>query len=147
MLNTMRRTAAFTIAIPPEEAITLFTPEGERLWAEGWNPTYRAPERTDEPGAVFVTSHGAHETTWVLVDRRVASVQYARVTAGFAAGTVAVDLTDGEPGATRASVTYDLTALSDAGGAWLQAFDARYDHEIAGWGNHIAHALRESATP
>jgi hypothetical protein len=143
MLNTIRRTAAFTVPLPAERAVGLFTAEGERLWAEGWDPQYPAPERTDEVGAVFITDHGGHQTTWVAVDRRAAYVRYARVTAGFSAGTVEVELSDVAPGVTRASVTYDLTALSDAGRAWLETFDAHYDDEIAGWGRHIAHALEE----
>jgi hypothetical protein len=70
------------VALPPEQAIELFTPEGERKWSEGWNPVYPRPERPEGPGAVFVTGHDGHTTTWTMVDHTARCVRYARVTPG-----------------------------------------------------------------
>ena len=44
------------------------------------------------------------------------------------AGTVAVDVLDSRDDTTRLRVTYDLTALTVAGEAWLAAFDDRVRH-------------------
>jgi hypothetical protein len=44
--------------------------------------------------------------------------------------------------ATEVSVTYDLTALTTAGEAWLEAFSADYEHGIAAWSTEIAAALQ-----
>ena len=86
----MLRATEITVDVPPEQTIQLFTPEGERRWAEGWDPQYPEVDRRDGPGAVFTT--GRHHTTWIMVDHGPESVRYARVTEGMTAGTVAVDV-------------------------------------------------------
>jgi len=37
------RSHSFTVALPVAEAFRLFEPEGERRWAEGWDPRYLHP--------------------------------------------------------------------------------------------------------
>ena len=141
MPTTVSCTAEFTVALPPELTMPLFTAEGEREWAgDGWDPHYPASERREGPGAVFTTEHG-HRTTWVMVDHHAEGVRYARVTDGVCAGTVAVELITSDANTTRVRVTYDLTALSTAGEHHLEAFEAGYDAEIASWGDEIARAI------
>jgi hypothetical protein len=137
---TLCRTAEITVDLPRERAMAMFTAEGERRWAKGWEPQYPEPTRRDGPGAVFTTAHGAHETTWIMVDDRPDGVRYARVTRGLTAGTVAVDVLASDDRSTRVAVTYDLTALSPDGEHWLAGFDSHYDAEIASWANDIASA-------
>jgi hypothetical protein len=138
----MRRATDFTVELPAEQAIALFTAEGERRWADGWDPHYPEPDRREGSGAVFTTSHGGHQTTWIMVDHGPGRVRYARVTEGMTAGTVAVDVVGSGEHSTQVRVTYDLTALTPAGERWLEAFDADYDAEIVEWGTDIAAALR-----
>ena len=111
--------------LPPgyEPALFLFTPRGEKLWADGWDPLFPAPADDDaEPGTVFETLHGQQRTTWVVCARDPGrSVRYARVAHGNA-GTVTVTLDDGAaaPGEPRvATVNYDLTALTGEAAAGL----------------------------
>ncbi len=141
MPTTLNRSAEITVGLPPDQALALFTAEGERRWAEGWNPRYPQPDRRDGPGAVFTTAHGVHETTWVMVDDRPDGVRYARVAHGLTAGTVAVDVVASAHETTRVRVTYDLTALTPSGEAWLAHLEAAYPSEIASWATHIAAAL------
>lgn len=143
MLTTLRRSAEITVGLPREQAMALFTAEGECRWAKGWEPRYPEPARRDQPGAVFITAHGGHDTTWIMVDHRPDGVRYARVTHELTAGTVAVDVLFSSDHSTRLRVTYDLTALSTAGETWLTAFDARYDDEIASWASDIAAAVTD----
>jgi hypothetical protein len=119
-------TGSLRIALPPERAAVLFTPEGERAWARGWAPEYPAD------GPVFLTHGGA--TVWV----ELGDLRYARVTPGVQAGTVSVELAPDGDG-TRAAVTYDLTALSDE--ARLDEFAAEFDAMLAIWERDIAAAL------
>jgi hypothetical protein len=49
MTTTVLRTTQITVGLPPEQAMALFTPEGERRWAEGWDPHYLEPDRRDGP--------------------------------------------------------------------------------------------------
>lgn len=141
MLITLHRTAHLTIDLPPDGAIALFTPEGERRWAAGWTPLYPAPDRREESGAVFTTAHGGRQTTWIIVDHEPTRIRYARVVSEMTAGTVAVEVLASQDDATYLRVTYDLTALTAAGATWLEAFDAEYETEIAAWSTEIEAAL------
>jgi hypothetical protein len=140
--TTIHRAAEITVGLPREQALVLFTPEGERRWAAGWDPQYPEPSRREGPGAVLTTSHVSHETTWVMVDQRPDGIRYARVVHGMTAGTIAVDILYSREGATRVRVTYDLTALSAAGETWLGAFAEHYESEIAAWSGEIDAALQ-----
>jgi hypothetical protein len=141
MTRTVCRATEITVGLPRDQAMALFTPEGERPWADGWDPHYPEPRRREGPGAVFTTAHGGHRTTWVMVDYGPTGVRYARVTEGVTAGTVAVDVVGTPERSTRVCVTYDLTALTPAGDSWLEAFDADYEAAIGEWATQIASAL------
>ncbi|MBL7256103.1 SRPBCC family protein [Paractinoplanes lichenicola] len=106
-------TGSFTVPLTPSEAFVLFTPRGERAWAEGWDPRFPAPVDDDTtPGTVFTTDAGGRRTTWVVTGRTAGqAISYARVAHGATAGTVAVTLRP-STGGTEVTVTYDLTALT-----------------------------------
>jgi hypothetical protein len=142
MSRTVRRSTEITVDLPIERAMELFTPEGERVWADGWDPQYPEAGRREGPGAVFITEHGGHQTTWIMVDHSPEGVRYARVTQGMTAGTVAVDIVGSDEHSTRVRVTYDLSALTRTGETWLDAFDADYDSSIGGWSTQIAAGLQ-----
>jgi hypothetical protein len=139
---TFSRTVAIRVDLPRAEAMALFTADGERRWAHGWDPHHPDPARREGPGAVFVTAHSDPPTTWVMVDQQQRAVRYTRVTPGVVAGTVAVEVTRDDERATHVAVTYDLTALSPAGEQWLTAFAADYDADIASWERDIRAALQ-----
>jgi hypothetical protein len=141
MSTTVRRATEITVGLPPDQAMALFTPEGERRWADGWDPHYPEPRRREGPGTVFTTGHGDHQTTWIMVDHGPSGVRYARVTEGMTAGTVAVDVVGARERSTQVRVTYDLTALTAAGDTWLEAFDADYETAVGDWATAIATAL------
>jgi hypothetical protein len=137
-----------TVALPPPDAMTLFTPEGERSWAgkDGWNPRYPVPSRTVGAGAVFTTQHQGRLTIWVIVDQQPDRIRYARVTPHGLAGTVEVRALSGSRAATTVRVTYDLTALTDAAAAELAGFAAGYHAEIDKWASDIAESLARRGT-
>ena len=141
MTTSVRRATEVTVDLPLEQAMPLFTPEGERRWVDDWDPHYPEPRRREGPGAVFTTRHGGHQTTWVMVDHGPLGVRYARVTEGMTAGTVAVDVVGTPERSTHVRVTYDLTALTPAGDVWLESFDADYEDAIGEWATEIAAAL------
>jgi hypothetical protein len=147
MATTVHCTAEFAVGLPAEQAMALFTPEGERRWADGWDPHYPQPSRREGPGTVFTTSHGVHQTTWVMVDQLPDRVRYARNAHGMTAGIIAVEMLASREDTTHVRVTYDLTALSAAGESWLETFEAHYQAEIATWSTQIAAALGPHARP
>lgn len=139
MPDTIACAAELTVDRPLAATLALFTAEGERAWAQGWDPAFPVSERTEGVGAVFVTAGDHDTTTWVMVDQDDRGVRYARVTAGATAGTVAVTVLESKPTQTRLQVRYDLTALSPDGARWLEAFASDFAAYIARWEAAIAH--------
>jgi hypothetical protein len=130
-------TGEIRVPLAPEDAVELFTAEGERRWAgPEWNPTYPA----DDDDTVFRTDAHGQATVWVTVERAARVRRYARVAAGVDAGTVTVRCRPDGAG-TVAEVTYELTALTPYGDARLHHFAADYEEFLAGWERAIAAAV------
>jgi hypothetical protein len=127
------------VPLPPERALALFTPDGERAWAPGWDPQYPAGEAAS-PGTTFTTHDG--RTFWVIADATSDSMRYARITPGVHAGTVEVRCERAGAG-TRATVTYDLTGLADP--VTVDRFAADFPAMLAEWERLIAAALASSS--
>ncbi len=136
-----------TVAVPlaQSDAFELFTPSGERQWAEGWDPSFPAAEQEEtKPGTVFQTTHH-HLVTWVVVAcDRPRSITYANVSENNRAGLVRV-VCEPNHGTTTAKVSYDMTALSDDGDAALHEFAAYYQQYMRQWQDAIAAAVAASA--
>ena len=139
----MVRTHHFELPMAPREAFPLFTPEGERAWAAGWEPRYLHPTdgRTTQ-GMVFTTGHGGEETLWTMTRHEpdCGVAEYLRVTPGSRMGSVRVQCAESGNG-TRVTVTYALTALTPEGNAALRALDAEaYERFIESWESSIRSA-------
>jgi hypothetical protein len=133
---------SFELPLAVEEALPLFTPEGERRWAgSSWDPVYPAPLGAadgDAPGTVFTTESDGGSAVWVVVERRDDSIRYARVVPGRIAGTVTVTCAPGaSAGACTVTVTYDVTALAPEGAAFVRELEANYDAFLAHWRSAI----------
>lgn len=140
MPDTSTCTADLTVSLPRAAALALFTPQGERAWAHGWNPAFPVPDRVEGPGTVFVTEAATHTTTWIMVDQDDDGVRYARVTSGRTAGTVTVSVLDTGLESTRLRVSYDLAVLNQDGADWLGGFAGNFTDYIAHWETMIAEA-------
>ncbi|MEU6541224.1 SRPBCC family protein [Streptomyces sp. NPDC047000] len=142
------------VALPPDQAFRLFTPRGEEDWAPGWAPRFPAAAAIDQiddtaPGTVFETHAEGCTTTWMVVDRVPGrSIRYARVVPHRNAGTVTVALDSAEnpsPGS-RVTVTYELTALTDAGRRHLEEFASGYAAYLRSWQDAIGASLDPRAS-
>ncbi|HET6763341.1 MAG TPA: SRPBCC family protein [Longimicrobiaceae bacterium] len=136
------------MSLPPEDAMPLFTPEGERAWVPGWNPVHRHPaDGTLVAGGVFVTAAaGEPETVWMVVhhDAQALEVDYARVTPGIRTGIVRVACAPDADGGAVATVTYAMTALSPAGNEMLARFtEEHFAAMMAEWEQAIARHLAD----
>jgi hypothetical protein len=135
----VRLTGSFVLAGPVDAVLPLFTAEGERLWAPGWEPVWADESHVHEIGEVWTTA-GPPPTTWITVDAGSNHVRYARVASGDSAGLVTVTCVE-TSGRTTVTVDYDLSALSDAGADRLEDFASSYDDMLAHWHHHTARAL------
>lgn len=132
----------FLLPLPPADAVSLFTPEGERLWAGSeWDPAYPMPGGADDasaPGTIFTTESESGTATWIVLDHSDYEMRYARVVPGRIAGTITVACVEAaEPDQTRVSVTYDVTSLSPEGAAFIKELEATYDQFLDDWRQHI----------
>jgi hypothetical protein len=133
-----------------EQVFPLFTPLGEKQWAEGWDPQVIYPESGQpEIGAVFTTQHhdgGKGETaTWIVVDYapEQGRIAYARVAPTSHAALLTVQCAKVPDGSTSANVSYSLTALGEAGNAFLAHLDeAHYRQWMSSWQDAINHYLQ-----
>ena len=132
-------TGSFVLAGSLDVVLPLFTAEGERQWAPGWEPIWADQSHEHEVGEVWTTA-GPPSTTWVTVDVGADHVRYARVAIGESAGLLTVTCAE-DSWRTTVTVDYDLSALSDAGVDRLKKFAAGYDDMLAHWQEHTSRAL------
>lgn len=155
-----RLTGRLRVGLPPAAAFRLFTPRGERDWVRGWAPHFPVPTEDDTaPGTVFETrAPGEPATTWVVVEReRPRRIRYARVTPHSRAGTVTVEVLDGDPGgpgpgdpdrtggSSEVRVSYELTPLADAATGYLDEFASGYPAFLRSWQDTIEAWLADVA--
>lgn len=138
-----RLTGRVSVPLPPEQAFRLFTPLGERDWAPGWEPRFPAATVDDsDPGTAFVTESSGHERTWMVVDRELdRRIRYAAFSPGDRASLITVELTPVATGS-EVEVTYDVTALSEAGARGLVDFADGYERYLESWHQQIVAYLR-----
>lgn len=134
-----------TVDAPIAQAFMFFTPAGEELWVDGWQPTYLHPaDGRTEAGMVFTTGTGPDHTIWLLADfdRSNHHSRYVRCTPGSRTGTVEVACHALGEARTAVDVRYTLTALSEEGAQALQAFEGeRFAAMIDDWAAAIAARL------
>lgn len=141
------RTEVIVLPASPDRVFPLFTPVGEKLWVEGWDPEIVYPTSgIAEEGMVFTTpGHGGSDSFWAMTefDERDLRVTYARFTPDSDMCTVAVRCEPGPGGDTRARVTYTLTSLTDRGKEYLaEDFSEKsYRKRMAAWEEAIARCL------
>jgi len=145
----VRRSGTLQVAAPLPQAFPFFTPDGERLWVPGFDPQYLHPLSGEQgPGAIFTTAHGGEDTLWMVLRFSPAEgiAEYARVTPGSRGGTVRVALEAVDEARSQATITYDLTALSDAGDQVLAAFtESAYAAMLRDWEQKIDRVIRDDS--
>ncbi|HYC37323.1 MAG TPA: hypothetical protein VEC19_12925 [Usitatibacter sp.] len=138
----IERSHHFVVERPAGRAFELFTPEGERAWADGWDPTYLHPaDGTPQRGMVFTTGHGGEHTLWTMTryEPQAGLVEYQRITPGSRMGSVLVQCTSLGASRTRVTVAYALTALTEDGNRVLRGMDdAKFQAFIEDWERAIA---------
>jgi hypothetical protein len=144
------RVQTFHLNAPRERVFPLFTAEGERAWAPGWEPKILSGSR--ERGSAFITTaHNGSTVTWIVTDYRPAAgrVSYARLVHDSNIGIVDVVCTEPAGGGTDISVRYTLTAVSEAGRSFVAQFlsDPHYTTMIDEWRVATSKALGLPVAP
>lgn len=131
-------TGRICVPLPPAQAFRLFTPLGERDWAPGWEPRFPAPTPDDSaPGTVFVTDSHGPVRTWVVVEREHhRRIAYTNVAPGDRASLITVELAPVNA-YSEVTVTYDVTALSEAGARSVAHFAEGFAPYLDSWQRQI----------
>jgi len=142
--HSERRTGSFHIETSIDVAFPLFTPEGEKAWAKGWNPEYVFPAdgRTTQ-GMVFRTEHSGPKT-WVmtLYDPPNHRAEYANFSSDLVI-QVSVNCRS-EGNSTAVEVSYVHTGLTESGNKLVDDYtQERHDQQMQHWKQSIDEAMRK----
>jgi hypothetical protein len=103
-----------------ERVFRLFTPLGEKKWAEGWNPQLIFPATGETlEGQILKTPdhvHGAPPLTWVVsrYDTSSHQIQYI-ITSAVRVAVISISCTASGQDSTSATINYAITGLSAEG--------------------------------
>lgn len=117
----------------------LFSPEGEKHWAPGWNYTNLLGSIELHPDYVFLTDTHDHNTAqaiWIVADYRPDThyISYYKVEPGQKVGKIEVQCIEQGRTSTLVNVTYKYIGLSDSGNRFIEGFTKKvYQEFIATW--------------
>jgi len=121
----VERTYEQHLKASPAALFPMLCPVLEKEWVEGWDPVaVYTRSGVAEDDCVFVTpgKDGAADAVWVVTRYEPASrIEFVKVVPDVTASRIRIALRDDGAGGTLANVTYQHTALSDAGAAVVDA--------------------------
>jgi hypothetical protein len=122
---TVRFSFDVSLVLPPAAAIEHFTPEGERKWATGWNPTYLNTSDIGQvgTGTVFTTNAHGIRRVWIIdnYDSNTGLIRYSVLTADKHITRIEVRVLPRANGSI-ARITYERTSLSASADAKVRFF-------------------------
>ena len=140
------RTCVQTIEGTPGEIMPLYCPVREAEWCAGWDPIVIYSESgVVEPDCVFVTGDGTVESAWFVTryDPAAGQVEMIKHTPGITFVKLSISLEPFIGTTTRATISYNFTALSSAGDRALEAFTAEsYATMMQAWEKAMNHYLK-----
>lgn len=136
------RQGLLTFDAPVAVVFPLFTPLGERHWAEGWDPQILFPrDREVAEGMVFQTrDHGNLLLTWTLTryDEPNHTVAYNVVAPDLMVRRIEVRCRSLGPARTEVAVTDSYVGLSEHGNAFIDHLsEPEYAKKMAHWKERI----------
>lgn len=136
---------SFDLPFAAEQSFGLFSPAGERFWGPGWTPTYLYPAKECwQEGMVFRTAVDGEETLWMLptLDRVDLRLEYVRIVPNSRIGYVRLRCSGKPDGSSEVKISYELTAVSEAGAVTLHAFnDEAFAELLRSWRDRILSAF------
>ena len=154
--NFRSQVASYTEDFLIEKGVTsvfpLFTPEGEKLWAPGWDYTNIMGSEDLHPDDVFLTDSHDHRSTtaiWIVSSYDSADhfVSYYKVEPGEKIGKITVQCTEQNAERTIVKVTYKYIGLSESGNRFVADFTEKtYKTFIEEWCSLINAHFKEKST-
>ena len=140
----LSQTSSFEVRAPCARLMPLFTAQGERAWAPGWEPEILSGDTAR--GSVFRTRTPERETVWAVIEYQPEQgrASYVRIAQGSNMGLVDVRCREVTPGNSEVTVTYTLTALTPEGETFVREFmePKSYKDFIGEWHEAITAYLK-----
>jgi len=131
---------------PVDKVFPLFTPQGERHWAPGWDPEILYPKHAEvAAGMVFRTQEGV-EHVWTVTRYEPAAhtVAYNVVAHGVLVRQIEVRCRAADANRSEVSVTDSYVGLSPEGNAMVEKIDeAAYAKKMERWQRAIGAYLEK----
>ena len=128
----------------------LFSPEGEKLWAPGWDYTRLLGSKELHRDDVFLTDSHDHKSTqaiWIVADYDPVKhhVSYYKVEPGEKVGKVVIECFEQTDRSTLVKVTYKYIGLSDSGNQFVSGFTKEVYKEFIGeWRSLLLHYFEKA---
>ena len=122
-----------------ESVFPLFSPEGEKLWAPGWEYTNILGSKDLQPDTVFLTDSHDHRSTtaiWIVADYDPVKhyISYYKVEPREKVGKIVIQCFEQPQKYTLVKVTYKYIGLSDSGNQFIAGFTKKtYKEFIDEW--------------
>ncbi len=134
------------LTAPPETVFPLLCPAREVEWAGGWAPReVYSDSGLAERDCIFVVPGEPADAIWMITRYAPHSfqIEFVKITPGFTAGKIEIQLWQNSEGGSDAEITYSYTALSREGEAFVTGFTAaHYQHFMRQWENELNHFLK-----
>ena len=148
-MSTIKHQTSFEINQPVEELFPLFSAEGEKHWAPGWDYENIMGSTDLHEDYVFLTSghhssahHGTTKIVWLVKRYEPSSyfIQFYRVEPGDKVGIVTVHCKPITQESTEVEVDYEYIGLSKKGDDFVAGYTAEAHEEfISHWPKLLVH--------
>ena len=142
------REGSFELDTSADRALLLFTPEGERAWAKGWDPKPMYPPQADvafETNAVFRVDEDGERSLWTIVDADLQKhiAEYIYVVEGERLSRVRVQIQPLDGKHCRVRVRYVHTATSEKGLHFVASVtEGSYAQKMRDWHRMVSAVIR-----
>lgn len=133
------------LAGPPEMVFPLLCPVREFDWTPDWDPVkVISNSGIAEQDCMFITQAEPEDAVWIVTkhDPEAFHVEMYKVTPGHTVAKLEIALSHAAGNTTRADVSYEYTALTQAGEKFLQEFTSDwYENFMQEWEDALNHFL------
>jgi hypothetical protein len=151
--KSVSHTTTFAMNRPVQTVFPLFTPEGEKLWAPGWDYDNLIGTNPLDEDYLFLTrshNHAAKEAIWIVkkYSPDTFRVQYYKIEPGEKVGIVEVACAPLPCASTEVQVTYRYVGLSETGNRFVERFTKKdYEAFIEEWKRRIEAYFAKTLRP